>query len=91
MIDRVFPYLDHTNIFFANLAKPHTYKRPVEMEQIIRQHADLNPHSEAVIDGPNSLTYHDLLSKASDLAQLLGLKEPVRSAEPIGILLDVGY
>ncbi|KAH8805395.1 putative NRPS-like enzyme [Xylogone sp. PMI_703] len=61
------------------------------MERIVYRRAVETPNAIAVIDGPNQLTYAELISRASDLVQVLrSTRPPISYEEPIGILMGSG-
>ncbi|GLB22437.1 hypothetical protein AtubIFM61612_003004 [Aspergillus tubingensis] len=60
------------------------------MERVLEQHAQEHPGAMAVLDGPQALTYGQLLARATCLADSLQLKDKVEAEEPVGILLNPG-
>ncbi|KAF9893462.1 hypothetical protein FE257_010774 [Aspergillus nanangensis] len=60
------------------------------MANILVQHAKEHPDAEAVVDGPDTVTYEELLTQAASLASCLKSKAPVAPDEPVAILLGPG-
>jgi non-ribosomal peptide synthetase component F len=60
------------------------------MERIVYTHAQQKPDATAVVDGVFSLTYAELVTEASNLAQRLREEVNISVEEPVGILLSPG-